>query len=68
MDKRTGKMYGRNCHGEEKVRRFYAAHPGAVTEAFYSDSLSDTPMARIAQRAYLIIDKGQTTVPWPEEK
>lgn len=68
MDKRTGKMYGRNCHGEEKVRRFYAAHPGAVTEAFYSDSLSDTPMARIAQRAYLIIDKGQTPVPWPEEK
>ena len=68
MDKRTGKMYGKNCHGEEKVRRFYAAHPGAVTEAFYSDSLSDTPMARIAQKAYLIVDKGQTPVPWPEDK
>ncbi len=67
MDKRTGKMYGRNCHGEEKVRRFYAAHPGAVTEAFYSDSLSDTPMARIAQKAYLIVDKGQTPIPWPEK-
>ena len=68
MDKHTAKMHGKNCFGEEKVRRFYEAHPGAVTEAFYSDSLSDTPMARIAQRAYLIIDKGQTPVPWPEEK
>lgn len=67
MDKHTGKMYGPNCHGEEKVRRFYEAHPGAVTEAFYSDSLSDTPMARIAQKAYLIVDKGQTPVPWPEK-
>ena len=67
MDKHTGKMYGKNCHGKEKVRRFYEAHPNAVTEAFYSDSLSDTPMARIAQKAYLIIDKGQTPVPWPEK-
>ena len=68
MDKHTAKMHGKNCFGEEKVRRFYEAHPGAVTEAFYSDSLSDAPMARIAQRAYLIVDKGQTPVPWPEEK
>ena len=68
VDKHSGWTLGENNHGEEKVRRFYAAHPGAVTEAFYSDSLSDTPMARIAQRAYLIIDKGQTPVPWPEEK
>lgn len=67
MDKRTGKMYGANCHGEEKVRRFYEAHPDAVTEAFYSDSLSDTPMARIAHKAYLIVDKGQTPIPWPDK-
>lgn len=67
MDKRTGKMYGANCHGEEKVRRFYEVHPNAVTENFYSDSLSDTPMARIAKNAYLIVDKGQHPIPWPED-
>lgn len=67
MDKHTGKMYGKNCYGEEKVRRFYELHPDAVTEEFYSDSLSDSPMARIAQSAYLVVDKGQRTIPWPEE-
>lgn len=64
MDKKTGKMYGKNCHGDEKVRRFYEAHPDAVTENFYSDSRSDAPMARIAQKAFLVVDKGQTPVPW----
>ncbi len=68
MDKRTGRILGRNCFGEEKVRRFYERHPDAVTEEFYSDSYSDEPMARIAKRAYLIVDKGQTPVPWDFSK
>ena len=67
MDKRTGKISGANCHGEEKVRRFYEVYPGAVTEEFYSDSMSDTPMAKIAQKAFLIVNKGQTPIPWPNE-
>ena len=63
MDKHTGKIIGNNCHDYEKVTRFYAAYPGAKPESFYSDSLSDTPMARISQQAFLV-RKGER-VPWP---
>lgn len=65
MDRKTGKIYGRNCSGEEKVRRFRERFPDAKVEAFYSDSLSDTPMAKVAEKAYRVIDKGQKLIPWP---
>lgn len=63
MDKKTGKIEGENCHDEEKVRRFQEAYPTAHTENFYSDSLSDTPMAMLADRAYLV--KKDRIKPWP---
>lgn len=63
MDEHSGRIHGENCHSKEKVRRFYEEFPGACTEAFYSDSLSDTPMAEIAQQAY-IVDR-ETLKPWP---
>ena len=66
MDKRTGKITGANCHDEEKVRRFYERYPDGHTEEFYSDSLADTPMARIADRAFLV-NKEQIS-PWPGKK
>lgn len=67
MDKHTAKIDGLNCHGEEKVRRFYKEFPeNTVVENFYSDSLTDTPLAKLAVKAYLIVDKGQTPVPWPD--
>lgn len=63
MDKKTGKIHGENCHDSEKVRRFREAYPDAHTECFYSDSLSDTPMAEIADRAYIV--KKDKISPWP---
>ena len=63
MDKHTGKIEGMNCHGQEKVRRFFEAYPDAHTEKFYSDSLTDEPMARIADEAFLV-KKGKLS-PWP---
>ena len=64
MDPYTGKIRGLNCHDEEKVRRFREAYPEGQSENFYSDSLSDLPMARIADRAWLVRDgKPQ---PWPD--
>ena len=63
MDKRTGKIQGENCHDREKVRRFQEQYPGAHTERFYSDSLSDTPMAELADQAFLV-SKGRLS-PWP---
>ncbi len=64
MNKLNGKIEGLNCHDSEKVRRFYEAYPRAHTENFYSDSLSDTPMAQIADKAWLV--NKQTISPWPQ--
>jgi len=63
MDKHTGKINGLNCHDSEKVRRFYERYPDAHTENFYSDSLSDTPMAMLADKAWLV--NKQDIRPWP---
>ncbi len=54
VDPRTGVCDGLNCHGEEKVRRFRQLYPDAWVDEFCSDSLSDTPLALLADRAYLI--------------
>lgn len=57
VDKKTGKYEGENCWGEEKVRRFKEKMPKAQIESFYSDSRSDTPMARLATgKSYLVKD------------
>ena len=66
VDARTGEFSGANCQGAEKVRRFYAAFPRGHAEAFYSDSLSDTPMAQEADRAFLV--RGDRLSPWPQKK
>ena len=65
VDIRTGRYRGLNCHGEEKVRRFRAVFPAARVETFYSDSRSDAPMARLAERAYLV--KGEKLIPWEDQ-
>lgn len=59
VDKKTGKYQGENCHGEEKVRRFYEYLPDGVVDNFYSDSVSDAPLARISKKAFVINPKGE---------
>lgn len=52
--KNTGTVRGKNCRGEEKLRRFHAEFGGdCQIEQFYSDSKSDFPLARAAQNAWL---------------
>ena len=63
IDPKTGRYTGRNCDGAEKLHRFREEYGEAPVEAFYSDSLSDAPMARIAKRAFLV--KGDRVMPWP---
>lgn len=65
MDKLTGLIDGENCHDVEKVRRFNTQFPGAHTEKFYSDSLSDTPMAMLADEAFLV--KRGVLTQWPDK-
>lgn len=62
VDRHTGKYHGLNCHGQEKVKRFYEEFPDGVIDNFYSDSKSDTPLALIAKKAYLV--KGDDISPW----
>ena len=66
MDKHSGRIEGENCHDKEKVLRFKAAYPDAHTENFYSDSLTDQPMAELADRAFLV--NKNNIRPWPFEK
>ena len=63
VDKKTG--YSKeNCYGEEKVVRFRELYPDAQVNSFYSDSLSDTPMANIASESFLVTPNG--IQPWPK--
>ena len=66
VDKKTGVYTGQNCHDAEKVNRLYERFPDAKCGEFYSDSLSDTPLAEIAEKAYII--RGETLIPWQEYK
>lgn len=59
----TGRLEGLACYGQEKVRCLHEAFGSIEMEEFYSDSLSDEPLARLAQRAFLV--KGDQRTPWP---
>lgn len=52
---KDGKFDGENCFGDEKVARFRADYGDAAVDEFYSDSLSDMPMAKIAKRSFRIV-------------
>lgn len=60
----NGKFTGENCKGEEKVKRFRAEYPDAEIKKFYSDSLSDAPLAEISKEAYVV--KNEKLIPWSE--
>ena len=62
VDKHTGVFSGLNCHGKEKVRRFYEVFPDGKIENFYSDSHSDDPLAEISEKAILV--KGDRLLDW----
>ena len=65
VDKKSGKYDGLNCWGAEKVNRFYSAFgPEAEIDEFYSDSLSDTPLADIAEKSYIVT--GDKLTDWSE--
>ena len=65
MNKSTGIIDGENCHDTEKVVRFRQLFSDEEAECFYSDSLSDTPMAEIAKASYLV--KKGNILSWPKD-
>lgn len=63
VDLKTGNIIGENCYGTEKVKRFYAqgGDENSIDE-FYSDSYSDSPLAEISKKAFIV--KGEQLLPW----
>jgi phosphatidylglycerophosphatase C len=53
-DRLTGKIMGRNCHGEEKVRRIKEAYDLADYDEIYAygDTKGDLPMLHIAKISF----------------
>ncbi len=62
VDIHTGIFNGKNCYGKEKVNRLYSEFPLCKIDCFYSDSLSDTFLAKLADQAFLV--KGNHIYEW----
>lgn len=49
-----GKIIGKNCKREEKVRRLKNEYKDCIFETSYSDSESDKPILELAKKAYVV--------------
>ncbi len=65
VDIGTGSFLGENCYGEEKPLRFREVFGESRIDCFYSDSHSDDPMARLAEKSYII--RGGEPHDWGEK-
>ena len=54
VDIKTGKFISKNCKGPEKVERLNEFINDYKIENFYSDSLTDKYLAKLAKNSYLI--------------
>jgi len=54
VDVKTGKPFGVNNDGENKVTHFYEKYPDGVIDEFYSDSRHDKYLAAKAKKAFFI--------------
>lgn len=64
VESSSGKFLSKNCHGTEKVIRFKEIFSKMEIEAFYSDSKSDTYMAKLATKAFLV--KKNSIIDWEQ--
>lgn len=62
VNAKTGEFEGDNCYGDEKVSQFLKAFPDSEIDEFYSDSVSDVPLAKLARKSYLV--KKDIKTPW----
>lgn len=54
VDIKTGKLIGKNCFGQTKLIRYKKEIGDVDVNECYSDSMSDLPIFKIADRAYLV--------------
>ena len=64
-DRESGVLLNNIMYAREKAR--YIIDKGFPRiEHFYSDSLADTPLALLAEKAHLVTDKASTVMDWPD--
>ena len=66
VDINSGKLIGKNCYGKEKVNRLLEEKRIKKINKFYSDSLNDTPLSKLANVAYLV--KKEEIIKWGDYK
>lgn len=54
IDKKTGQVNGKNCHGKQKVSNFYQKYPKAIVNKMYTDSINDLPLIDEAREGILV--------------
>ncbi|MBQ6520286.1 MAG: haloacid dehalogenase-like hydrolase [Anaerolineaceae bacterium] len=64
-DREYGVFTNNLMYAKEKSR-YIIDHGFPVIEKFYSDSLSDTPLALCAEKAYLVKNKATEVTDWPD--
>ena len=67
VDSESGELLGPNCKGEEKVRRIEAQGYPMHYEKAFSDSMSDVPIARLADEAFFVTKSGIDAFPLTED-
>lgn len=65
FDREYGVFTNNLMYAKEKSR-YIIDHGFPMIENFYSDSLSDTPLALCAEKAHLVSNKASTVTDWPE--
>ena len=65
VDTRTGHVEAL-CFRQNKPGYFLSRFPDGKIDNFYSDSMNDVPMMRMADKAFLV--KGEKLIPVPKEK
>ena len=53
----NGKIIGKNCKGEQKVKLLQKQAKDIIIENFYTDSLNDLPLVNISKKSYLVHNK-----------
>ena len=71
LSPRSARLHGEHVYAEQKVETYQEAFGDEPLATYYSDSLSDTPMFKLAQRGYfvngcdvlLLYEDGQALLP-----
>lgn len=65
LDREYGVLLNNLMYAKEKAKYIFD-HGFPMIENFYSDSLSDTPLALCAEKAHLVSNRATTVTDWPD--